>query len=124
MLFETLNQTSLLVKFLVLGFLSGLFFDVGNFIKFLFANKKLPCVIIDFLCTILCLLVYFWGNLKFNYGQLRFYPLLIFFTSFIFERFTLGKIIAKIYLVCYNQLNKLKNKIKEKLNRGKTNKKS
>ena len=122
MLYETLSQPFLLLVFLLAGILGGLVFDIGNFIKFLCSNKKVPSIIIDFLQTIICCLMLFFVNLKYNYGLFRLFPLVIFVVSFSIERFTLGKIIAKFYNLCYNLLTKLFKKVTKKFKHDKKRK--
>lgn len=122
MLYETLNHPKLLLLFLLAGFIGGLIFDVANFIKFLFANKKVPKIILDFIATSLCLLLIFLVNIKYFYGIIRFFPFVCFLLAFTLERYTLGKIIALIYNACYNFLIKLNDKIWRKIKNGKTNK--
>jgi len=122
MLYETLSQIQLSLIFLGLGLLGGLIFDVGIFIKFLFANKKIPSIILDFIETVLCLLLVFIFNVKTNYGVIRLFPYLLFMLSFSLERITIGKIIAKIYFKCYNLITKLNSKLWSKLKNGKSNK--
>lgn len=124
MLYETLSHPKLALIFLFLGLVGGLIFDIGNFIKFLFANKKLPCVILDIIQTSLCLFLIFIVNLKVNYGVVRLFPYILFLISFYLERISLGKIIAKIYLKCYNLLTKLNFKLWSKFKNGKNNKRS
>ena len=111
MLSETLNQPHLLLTFLILGLVGGVVFDIGNFIKFLFSNKKVPSVILDIIQTALCLVLIYVVNIKFNYGELRLFPFYVFLIAFLLERFTIGKIIAKIYLSCYNFFIKLVKKL-------------
>lgn len=122
MLYETLNQPSILLIFLITGLLSGLVFDVGNFVKFLCSNKKVPKVILDFIETFFILCIFFKVNLQFNYGVFRFFPIIIFLLSFTIERFTIGKLVAKFYLSCYNCLTKLNKLLWRKLKNGKTKK--
>ena len=122
MLYETLSHPKLLVIFLLTGFVCGLVFDIGNFIKFLFCNKKTTSVILDFCQTALSILIAFLINLKLNYGEIIFFPVLIVLVSFIIERLTLGKIIAKFIFSCYNVIIKLNKKLWGKINNGKTNK--
>lgn len=121
MLYQTLQQPKLLVYFLIIGIVGGLIFDLGNFVKFLFLNKKLPCILLDIIETGLCLFIIFYYNLKLNYGIIRLFPFICFMFSFIMERYTLGKLIAKIYLSCYNLLIKINKRIWRKKN-AKTNK--
>lgn len=122
MLYQTLFQPYLLIIYLLAGFGGGLVFDFGNFIKFLFANKKIPSIIIDFIQTIICIFLLFFVNLSFNYGIIRLFSVIIFLFAFSIERFSLGKIIAKFYLVCYTFINKILRKVANKFNRDKTNK--
>lgn len=121
MLYQTLQQPRLLLYFLILGLVGGLIFDLGNFIKFLFLNKKIPCIILDIIETLLCLFIIFYCNLKLNYGIIRLFPFICFMFSFIIERYTFGKLIAKIYLSCYNLLIKINKRIWRNKN-AKTNK--
>ena len=111
MLYETLSQPKILIIFILVGIISGICFDVGNFVKFLFSNKKIFNHILDFIETILILFIVFISNLYFNYGCIRLYPILVFVISFWIERITIGKIVAKFYLKCYSLLIKLRNKI-------------
>ena len=111
MLNETLSQPYLFGIFLLAGVVGGIVFDIANFVKFLFANKKIPTVILDFFATSLCLTIIFFVNLKLNCGLVRVFPFLCFMLSFCIERFTIGKLIAKIYLSCYNFLTKLNKRI-------------
>lgn len=122
MLYETLSHPKLFIFFLFCGLLGGIVFDIINFIKFLFCNKKITNFIFDIVETLFCLLLIFYTNLKFNYGLLRLFPILIFLISFSIERYTLGKIIAKIYLSCYNKLIFINNYVRGKFKHDKTNK--
>ena len=122
MLYETLSHPHLFIVFTITGILSGFIFDIGNFIKFLFGNKKVACFFIDFIQTSLCLCSLFISNLTYNYGILRVFPLIIFLISFTIERFTIGKLVAKIYLSCYNKLTKFNKILWSKLKNDKTNK--
>lgn len=121
MLYETLNHPSLFLIFMLVGLCGGLIFDLGNFIKFLFYNKKIPCIILDVLQTSLALALLFLTNLHTNYGQIRLFPAIIFLLAFSLERQTLGKLIAKLYNSCYNLLKQLNKRIWRKKN-DKTNK--
>lgn len=124
MLYETLSHPKLAVIFLFIGFVGGLIFDVGNFIKFLSSNKKIPSIIIDFIQTSICLIILFFVNLQINFGEIRIFPFLLFLTAFYLERISVGKVIAKIYLKCYNLLTKLNFKLWSKFKNGKNNKRS
>lgn len=122
MLYETLSQPLLLIIFIICGIISGFIFDIGNFIKFLCSSKKFPCFVIDIIETFFSLTILFLSNLKFNYGLIRIFPLIIFILAFTIERLTIGKLVAKIYLSCYNFIIKLNKRIWSKFKNGKTNK--
>ena len=109
MLYETLQQPKLLLIFFIIGIICAFVFDIGNFLKFLFSNKKISHIIIDFIQTSLVLVIMFLTNLKFNYGLIRLFPVIIFILSFSVYRFTIGKFVAKIYSICYNIFEKVKN---------------
>lgn len=102
--------------FLVLGIIGGAIFDIGNYVKFLCSFKKMPFIVIDIIETSLCLLLIFFANLKYNYGQIRLFPALTFMISFIIERLTIGKMLAKIYITCYNWFTKIKKRFKKNTN--------
>lgn len=119
MLFQTLNHLSLFFIFLLTGFVSGFIFDIGNFIKFLFANKKIPSIILDFIQTSLSIILLFFVNLKYNFGLFRVFPIIIFCFSFFIERISLGKILAKGRILCYNFIEKLNNKLWSKIKKWK-----
>ena len=122
MLYQTLNHPKLLIVFLILGLVGGLVFDVGNFIKFLFANKKVPSIILDIIQTFICLALIFVTNVKLNYGIIRLFPFVIFMTAFSIERYTISKLIAKIYLSCYNLIIKLNKRSWRRKKNAKVNK--
>lgn len=111
MLNQTLNQPHLLLIFVLLGIIGGVVFDIGNFIKFLFSNKKVASAVLDVIQTAICLLLIYIVNVKFNFGEIRLFPFVCFLCSFSLERFTVGKLIAKIYLSCYNFFVKLVKKL-------------
>lgn len=122
MLYETLNQPIIFLSFLILGLFCGLIFDFGNFIKFLFSNKKLPSIIIDIIQTFIILYLLFLFNLIINYGQIRLFIILVFTFSFIIERYIVGKFVAKFYIKCYNVIVNINKKLWSQNKNDKTNK--
>lgn len=122
MLFETLSQPKLLVILFLIGFLSGFVFDIINFIKFACNNNKITNIIFDFIGTLIDFAILFLTNLEINYGELRFFAISIFFIGFSLQRFTLGKILAKFFLWCYNVFIKFIRMLKGKF--GKQSEKS
>lgn len=87
MLYPVLNQPTLLALFLVLGFVTGFVFDIASVFKFFSKKDKVALFVIDFFSTITAFFLIFFVNLKINFGQLRFFVVLIFFASFSLQRF-------------------------------------
>ena len=110
-LFETLNQPTILLYLIVGGFLCGFFFDVVNYISFLCNNNKVVKNIFQFLATVFSGIVLLYINTKTNFGQLRIYVFVVFILFLILERITLGKLIAKSMNVCYTLFRKVINKL-------------
>lgn len=100
---ETLSQPLVFLIVLLIGFGSGLIYDLRSYIIFLCAKNKVLTIILDIISTLLVFAVFFYCNLKFNYGQFRFFVILSFFIGFLTERFSLGFCIAKIFSWCYNK---------------------
>lgn len=118
MLYETLSQPKLLLVFIIFGFLSGFVFDISNFIKVLSKNNKIVNIILDFVSTVINLGLLFLVNLTYNYGEFRAFAIAVYEFGFTIQRFTLGKLLAKLFLWCYNAfvkgISKLKNIFKRK----------
>lgn len=123
-LYETLNQPHILFVIIVCGFFCGIFFDLANIISFLCNDNKITKNILLFLATTLCFFVLFFVNQKINYGQFRLYIFVFFFAFLIFERLTLGKLVAKTKMWCYNLFRKFITKVKEKWKHKKQKKNS
>jgi len=123
MLYQTTTQPLLCLYLLLLGFASGLVFDVSNYVVFLCKNNRVTKIVFDFLATIIVCAVLFGFVFLFDYGQMRVYHFLIFFTFLILQRITLGKLIAKFIQVCYNYLTKFFKFVGDKLckKKNKTN---
>ena len=115
MLYQTTTQPLLCLYLLLLGFASGLIFDVSNYIIFLCKNNKVTKIIFDFLATTIICTILFGFIFLYDYGQMRVYHFLIFFAFLILQRITLGKLIAKFIQVCYNCFTKLFKFVGDKL---------
>ena len=120
-LFETANQPLVLFCCILSGFLSGLIFDLGGLLCFLCKKNKIVQIICDLFSTLLCFFVAFCICYKLNFGQFRLYIPLIFFTFVYLERITLGKLVAKAYLKCYNVFEKTTQKILKVIQKNKKN---
>lgn len=121
MLYETLSQPQIVLFVVLFGFLSGIIFDLQKLFKKLIKNRFFD-YFSSFFCVFLTILIYFFVNLKLNYGEFRFYILLMFFLSLAFERLFIGNLLENLLRKWYNKLTeKMKkdyeNKIRKRKNR-------
>ena len=114
MLYETLSQPQIVLFVVLFGFLSGIIFDLQKLFKKSIKNRFFD-FFSSFFCVFLTILIYFFVNLKLNYGEFRFYILLMFFLSLAFERLFIGNLLE-------NLLRKWYNKLTEKMKKGYENK--
>ena len=114
MLYETLSQPQIVLFVVLFGFLSGIIFDLQKLFKKSIKNRFFD-FFSSFFCVFLTILIYFFVNLKLNYGEFRFYILLMFFLSLAFERLFIGNLLE-------NLLRKWYNKLTEKIKKGYENK--
>lgn len=114
MLGETLSQPLIFLMLILFGFSSGIIFDICNFIWKMSKNNKILKHFLDFFGTIIVFLLFFICIFNFNFGELRLYEFLVFFTFFSLERFTIGKLVEKFIELCYNGFVKLVNKINQR----------
>lgn len=103
-LFETQSQPVIFLLILLVGFVSGFVFDISKYIVFLCNKNKVVQAVLDVVSLSAIAVVYFLSQLFLNYGQFRFYLLMCFVAAILFQRVTVGKIIAKVCLKCYNAL--------------------
>lgn len=115
MLYQTLSQPIIILLFVIIGFCCGLIFDLFLLINYFFNNNKISKQIFYFLSILLVFIIFYFSNLNFNFGQIRFYPFLLFFSSLVLERITLGNIFAKLYHKCYNLNMKVWKKLSAKI---------
>lgn len=115
MLYQTLNQPLICLFLLLLGFASGLIFDVSNYIVFLCKNNNITKIIFDFFATVAVSTIFFLAVYFLDYGQIRLFHFVVFFGFLILQRITLGKLIAKFIQVCYNCFVKFFKFVGEKL---------
>ena len=123
MLYETLSQPQIFLFVVLFGFISGIIFDIFK----IFKNRIKNRFFINFLTffnVFLVILIYFFVNLKFNYGEFRFYILLSFFLSLFIERLFIGNLLGKFLEKCYNKVSKGLKEIYENKIRKRKNKKN
>ena len=106
-LFETLNQPYILILLIIFGFLSGFLFDFAYIISFLCNENKIVKNIFQFFAVFFSFFILFLLNLNINYGQFRVYIFVVFFFFLFIQRITVGKLIAKTKIWCYNTFKKL-----------------
>lgn len=114
LLYETLSHPLIFLIIFSIGLSSGLIFDLRNYINFLFMNKKILSVIWDILATLIVFSILLISNLKFNYGEFRFFVILAFFAGLIIQRLTLGVFVAKFCSWCYTKFRKIIDKFYER----------
>lgn len=119
MLYETLSQPYIMFFIFIFGFISGVIFDIKNIVLFLFGNSKILEEILLGLSTFLTLQVLYFSNLYINFGEIRFYIIVIFFLAFFIQRFLSKKIIAKLVKKCYTYVENIKLRTKEKTDENK-----
>ena len=107
MLFSTQNQFIYFFIFFVSGFIFGLFFNIKNIIKIKNENSFLRHII-DFFGIFAFLIVFWFVNLKINYGKLRLYAIFSYFFVFFLSNFIIKNFVAKAISKCYNRLRKRK----------------
>jgi hypothetical protein len=118
MLYESLSQPIFTLILFCGGIISGIIFDLKKIFYYLFKKNKIINQFLMFFCIIFAFFIYFFINLKLNFGQFRFFSFLMFFLAFLFERFFVENFLAKPLSKCYNKAKdrvNAKRKIVEKV---------
>ena len=118
MLYETLSQPLIALILIVAGFFSGIFFDIANVLLLNIKSQKLQKIfknILDCCCVLLCGSVFYIVVLFWAYGDVRIWQIILFGLAVCIERVTIGKLIAKIIVICYNNFIKFMKFIKKKI---------
>ncbi len=124
MLYESLSQPRIFFLVVLFGFLSGIIFDFKKIVKNIIKNQFFE-YFLTFFCVFSVIFIFFIINLKFNYGEFRFYTLSTFFLSLGIERLFIGNLLEKSLLICYNKINKgLKNFYENKIGKRKNRRNS
>lgn len=114
MLYETLSQPLILLYVIVVGFLSGVVFDIATFLLTIFKQNKFLRHLLDFICTSVVCGIFFLLIFNLNYGEIRLWQVVCFVVSVVIERLSIGKLVAKGLLVCYTFFIKKLKKVKAK----------
>lgn len=119
MLFETLFQPKIFFFLMLIGFASGFVYDICLYIVFLCKNNKIVKIIFDFLGTTIIIAIFYLSVVMLDYGDFRIYHFLTFTTFLLLQRYTLGKLIAKLLDKCYNVFIKIFEKISKGIQKSK-----
>lgn len=109
MLYETSKQILTFCFISLGGFLCGFLFDLKQIFLFKIKKKRILAHFFDFFCIFLTFFACFLLNLKFNFGEIRFFCILGFSLSFVIERFFSQNFLAKPIAKCYNIIKERKN---------------
>lgn len=110
-LYETLGQPELLMILCLVGFASGIIFDFANFVYFLCDKNKFARIVLDVVASLVCFVIFFVVVLNLNYGDFRVWQILFFVASLLIQRAFMGKVLAKVFEICYNYFIKKLKKI-------------
>lgn len=114
MLYETLYQPTTILWLFSSGLLTGLFLDFAT-LFFIFIKKNQFFInFLAFFKTFFIFFIFFIINLKINFGQIRFFAILIYILALFFQKYISKKIIAFYNKKCYNLNNENKQKSKTK----------
>ena len=100
---STLFQPIILCKFLLYGFVAGMLFSCLILVVSILRNKLLFVIIFDVIGTIAGFILFFICNLRYNFGQFRFFAVLVFICGILLEIFSIGFFIAKLSKLFYNK---------------------
>lgn len=119
MLYETLSQPMLMLCFLVGGFSAGFLFDIKNMTICKFKHKKTINHFLTFFATFFMLFIFYFLNLRVNYGQLRLFTFFIFFCAFALERHLMVNFVANPLTKCYHKLKDKQNERRKRKQKAK-----
>ena len=126
MLYEALSQPLIFLYMMLGGYASGLLFDAKNILLAFFKknNKKRIFLeifkqILMFFATFLAFLIFFFTNLRCNFGQIRVFEIFVFLLSLSIERFFVINFVANPCLKCYNKIRASYERKREKIGRKK-----
>lgn len=113
MLYQTISQPTIWLLFSIFGFVSGFLIDILKIINIFFKKIKLLNNFFSFIIYFSIFFIYFFVNLKFNYGELRFYTFIVFSFSFFAQRALIQNFVAKPVSKWYNMKKERRNEGKE-----------
>ena len=98
--------------YLMLGLLTGTIYGTLKHIVYVFKNNLIIQLISDILFCLSTAYIFMIATHHYFYGEIRLHLVAFFTLGFYIERKTLGKLFAKLFLLLYNWVSKLINKIK------------
>lgn len=88
--------------FLLLGAISGAIYGITKFVVTILKNNIVAQIVCDLIFTLTSGAMFLSATTRYFYGEIRAYICTIFVLGMYFERKTLGKLFAKLYLMLYN----------------------
>lgn len=115
MLYETLSQPFILLILSAIGVFSGIIFDFKNILLYFFKKNKIIAQILLFFSILLAFFIFYFTNLRINFGEIRFFSIYIFCLAFAIERFFVNNFLANKVLKCYNNFKEKRNARRKKV---------
>jgi len=98
--------------YLLLGLLAGAVYGILKHIVYILKNHLIAQIIADIIFVVVSAFIFGKVTHYYFYGELRLHLVAIFAFGMIFERKTLGKLFAKLFIMLYNWVSKLISKFK------------
>ncbi len=114
MLYQSLSQPFISLILSCVGLFCGIIFDLKNIILNLFKKNKIIKQILLFISILIIFLIFYFINLKINYGEFRFFTILIFSLAFALERFFAQNFLANKISRCYNRAKEKRDERRKK----------
>ena len=114
MLYPTVNQPIIIVVIFLTGLLCGGIFDIFKLLTAICGNDKITKSFFDFLTILFSFFIFFFVNLKINYGQFRIYVIVLFIAGLTLERLIIKLIWCKLIKKWYSAFNLKQKKMVEK----------
>lgn len=111
MLYETLLQGQIFLCMLYFGLIAGIVFEAKNLIINAFSKNKVVCFVLDLIFMVVASLLFVLAKNISNYGEFRIYLLIGFVLGIYLEHASIGFLVEKFFLLCYNWITKISRRI-------------
>ncbi len=111
MLYETLSQGYIFLCVLYFGLLGGILFEAKNLIINALSKNKVVCFVLDLVFMLVACLLFVVSKNIANYGEFRIYLLISFILGIWLEHITIGFLVEKFFMFCYNWTTKISRRI-------------